>query len=105
MRAKIYSPARNPMQSGQAKTGHWVLEFQQSSSKSVDPLMGWSGSKGTSGQIRMSFESKDAAIQYAQAQNLNYDIIEIEARKRKFNIRKQGYAENFSTNRRQPWTH
>ncbi len=28
MSARIYSPARTAMQSGKAKTGRWVLEFE-----------------------------------------------------------------------------
>ena len=41
MRARIYQPARNAMQSGTAKTRDWVLEYAASSARSVDPLMGF----------------------------------------------------------------
>ena len=41
MPARIYKPARNTMQSGTAKTKHWVLEFVNETGRDVDPLMGW----------------------------------------------------------------
>ena len=37
----IYQPAKTSMQSGQAKTQHWQLEFKQNNAKSNDPL--WDG--------------------------------------------------------------
>ncbi len=105
MRAKIYSPAPNTMQSGQLRTGDWILEFYPTNKKIIDPLMGWSGSKGTKNQLRMRFKTKESAIDYAQQNQIKYDLIETKARTRKPNIRKMGYAENFSHNRRSPWTH
>ncbi len=44
MLAKIYRPARSAMQSGQAKTHDWILEFVPEGGKWLDPLMGWTGS-------------------------------------------------------------
>lgn len=105
MHARIYNPARNAMQSGTAKTQEWIYEFSPQSAKKRDPLMGWTGSKGTAGQVRMRFASKEEAIAYAKKQNVPYEVIETKARKRKPNIRPLGYAENFTTNRRTPWTH
>ena len=56
MRARIYQPARTAMSSGIAKTKHWVLEFAQTSSREVDPLMGWTSSSDTQTQVKMTFE-------------------------------------------------
>jgi len=56
MRARIYQPARNAMQSGTAKTHQWVLEFAPASAREVDPLMGWTSSGDTQSQIRLRFE-------------------------------------------------
>ena len=33
MSARIFSPAKTAMQSGKAKTGHWVLEFDPESAR------------------------------------------------------------------------
>ena len=61
MRARIYQPARNAMQSGMAKTHDWVLEFAPDEARRVDPLMGWTGSGDTQAQVRLTFDSKEDA--------------------------------------------
>ncbi len=105
MRARIYKPARSAMQSGTAKTHEWLLEMAPQAPKKRDPLMGWSGSKGTANQIKMRFKSKEEAMQYAIDRGMDFDVIDTVARKRKHNIRPLGYAENFVPSRRMPWTH
>lgn len=103
MRARIYQPARNAMQSGVAKTKHWVLEFAPASAREVDPLMGWTSSSDTQSQVRLRFDSKEAALDYAREHGLEAQVAT--PHKRKPNIRAQGYGENFATNRRGAWTH
>ena len=44
MLARIYQPARTAMQSGQAQTKLWRLEFEPEMAKRIEPLMGWSAS-------------------------------------------------------------
>ncbi|MDO6730789.1 ETC complex I subunit [Marinovum sp. 2_MG-2023] len=103
MRARIFQPARNAMQSGTAKTKNWMLEYAPSTSREVDPLMGWTSSVDTQTQVRMSFDSKESALAYARDHGI--DAIVTEPKKRKPNIRARGYAENFAVDRRGPWTH
>jgi len=103
MQARIYRPARNAMTSGMAKTRKWVLEYAQSSTREVDPLMGWTSSDDTQAQVRLRFDSKEAALEYADANGILAQVVE--PKTRKANIRAGGYGENFATNRRTPWTH
>ena len=103
MRARIYQPARTAMSSGTAKTKSWVLDYAPSSARSVDPLMGWTSSKDTQTQVRLSFETKEAALEYAQEHGIEVSISE--PKKRAQNIRPGGYSDNFATNRRTVWTH
>ena len=103
MRARIYKPARNAMQSGAAKTRIWVLEFAQDAARDIDPLMGWTSSDDTQSQVRLRFESQDAAEAYARKNGIDYDVIQ--PKPRKANIRPRGYGENFATDRRGAWTH
>jgi hypothetical protein len=103
MRARIYQPARTAMSSGTAKTKHWVLEFAQASAREVDPLMGWTSSSDTQTQVKMTFETKEAALDYAAANSIDASVQE--PKKRRANIRVGGYGENFATNRRGAWTH
>lgn len=103
MPARIYKPARTAMQSGSAKTRYWVLEFVNESGREVDPLMGWTSSSDTQAQVRLSFESKEAALDYAEDKGI--EAVVSEPKLRKANLRKGGYGENFATNRRGAWTH
>ncbi|MEM1265176.1 MAG: ETC complex I subunit [Pseudomonadota bacterium] len=103
MLARIYQPAKTAMQSGSAKTHHWVLEFEQSSARSVDPLMGWTSSADTQTQVRLSFETKDAAVDYARKNGIAFRVDA--PQKRRHRIRPGGYGDNFATGRRQAWTH
>lgn len=103
MRARIYKPAKTAMQSGTAMTHEWVLEFAQSSARDVDPLMGWTSSSDTQTQVKLSFPTKEAALDYARSKGIEAQVIEPKARKA--NIRPGGYGENFATNRRSVWTH
>ncbi|MCW1956011.1 ETC complex I subunit [uncultured Lentibacter sp.] len=103
MRARIYKPARNAMQSGSAKSKRWVLEFAPASRREVDPLMGWTSSNDTQSQVKLRFDSKEAALEYAQEHGI--EAVVSEPKPRKANIRAGGYGENFATNRRTVWTH
>ena len=103
MQARIYQPARNAMQSGMGKTKVWVLEFAPASSREVDPLMGWTSSCDTQSQVKLRFDSKEAALDYARLHGIDAAVHEPQVRKP--NIRAGGYGENFATNRRETWTH
>ncbi|MFZ1663420.1 MAG: ETC complex I subunit [Paracoccaceae bacterium] len=102
MRARIYKPAKTAMQSGTAKTHLWVLEFGPAD-QVIDPLMGWTGSSNTQAQVKLRFETQEAAEAYATEKGIDYTVTEPHTRKP--NVRVRGYGENFATDRRGPWTH
>jgi NADH dehydrogenase len=91
------------MSSGAAKTKNWVLEFAPASARSVDPLMGWTSSSDMQSQVRLNFETRAAAEDYAREHSI--DAVVQDPNKRKPNIRPGGYGENFATGRRGAWTH
>ncbi|MBF0560849.1 MAG: ETC complex I subunit [Alphaproteobacteria bacterium] len=91
MRVRIFRPARTAMQSGRARTRRWLLEFDPTAPKVIDPLMGWVGSRDVRGQIRLTFDSKDAAIAYATRQGFEFHVDEPCERL----VRPKSYAENF----------
>lgn len=103
MRARIYQPAKTAMSSGQGKTKLWLLEFAPASAREVDPLMGWTSSSDTQSQVRLRFDSKEAALAYAKDHGIEATVFE--PHKRKANIRARGYAENFAVDRKGAWTH
>ena len=102
MRARIYQKPRNAMQSGQAGTEHWVLEYETDRRAGPDPLMGWIGGGSTLSQLHLTFPTREEAVAYAAKNGLSYDIeLPPVARDRKPKI----YAENFSYGRLENWTH
>ena len=102
MFARIYQPAPNAMQSGRGNTRHWVLEFSKSGAKkSIDPLTGTYRSSNMAGQLDLRFETLEAAVAYAKANNIPHRVIKPRTVKRIH----RSYAENFAYDRKLPWTH
>ncbi|ASM70959.1 MULTISPECIES: ETC complex I subunit [Roseobacteraceae] len=103
MRARIYQPAKTAMSSGNARTKGWVLDFIPATARTVDPLMGWTSSDDTQAQVRLRFDTREQAEDYARENGI--DAVVQDPNKRKANIRPGGYGDNFATNRRGVWTH
>lgn len=101
MSARIFSPARNAMQSGKAKTGHWVLEFEPEKPKKIDPLMGYTTALETQTQVRLAFDTREEAETYARANGIAYRLEEPKETRR----RQIAYSDNFRSDRQTPWTH
>ena len=99
--ARIFQPAKTAMQSGRAKTSKWILEFEAESARRIDPLMGWTSGADTKGQVRLSFDSLEAAVAYAEGHSIPSQVFEKAAR----TPRPKAYSDNFAFNRRKPWTH
>ena len=91
MAARIYQRYKNAMQSGKARTGEWVLEFESRLRKRPDPLTGWSGGAETREQVKLSFPSVEAARAYAEREGIDYHIVPPAQPKLKL----QAYADNF----------
>ena len=103
MPARIYRPAKTAMQSGTAKTNGWILEYAPAESREIDPLMGWTSSADMQSQVTLRFATKEAALDYAAAHEIEAAVQE--PKERKPIIRPGGYGENFATARRGVWTH
>lgn len=92
MSAKIYQPTKNAMQSGKGNTKYWLLEYQGGCTRYTDPVMGWNGNADTQQQLRMKFPTRDAAVNYAKKNKLDYQVVEPRVRKTIL----QSYSENFT---------
>ncbi|MFG1400978.1 ETC complex I subunit [Xanthobacter sediminis] len=101
MVARIYKPTRNAMQSGVANTKQWVLEYEPEQPRTVEPLMGYTASTDMRSQIRLTFESKEEAVAYAERNAIPYQVFEPHEASRK----KIAYSDNFSFRRMGQWTH
>ncbi len=101
MVARIYKPAKTAMQSGRARTARWLLEFEPETPREVDPLMGWTSSRDTKQQLRLSFDTKEEAVAYATRNGIAFQVIEEQTRK----VVPKAYADNFKYGRIGIWTH
>ena len=94
-RVRIYRPAKTAMQSGTAKTRSWVLEYEPATPREPDPLMGWASAGDTLNEVRLKFESLDAAVAFARKRGLDYTVISPKQR----TIRPKSYSDNFRYDR------
>lgn len=89
--ARIFQRIKSSTQSGRARTGQWVLEFEREGAQRPDPLTGWAGSRDTRSQVKLSFATLEAALAYAKREGLDTHVVQGgEAR-----LRIQAYADNF----------
>ena len=79
------------MQSGHARTGQWLLEWERSEAQRSDPLTGWSGSGATQTQVQLHFATQAAAIAYAKAEGMAVEVVPLGPVRLKI----QAYADNF----------
>ena len=101
MVARIYQPSKTAMQSGRAKTRTWVLEYEPEAPKQYEPLMGWTSSSDMKSQIKLRFESSDAAAAYCEQRDIPYHIVKTKER----SVKRVSYSDNFRHDRRVPWSH
>ena len=102
MLARIFRPSKTAMQSGKQKTQDWVLEFEATDARRSDPLMGWTQTADTSSsQVRLSFDTRDEAVRYADQHGIAFQLIDPKPAKRIL----KAYADNFAFGRKVPWTH
>jgi hypothetical protein len=89
--ARISEIQRKTTQSGKARDGRWMLEFERQQPQRPDPLTGWAGSGDTATQVRLSFDSKDEAMAYAERKGFEVHIVPATP----VTLKLQAYADNF----------
>jgi NADH dehydrogenase (ubiquinone) Fe-S protein 4 len=90
-KAIIYKPSKTPMQSGTRKYNKWIIEFITEKT-GINPLMGWESSTDTYSELKLEFNNKELAIEYAKKNKINYEVVEASIKK----IIKKSYADNFT---------
>ena len=79
------------MQSGRRNSKSWLLEFDTLNT-GINPLMGWESSKDTMSEVKLEFETKEQAINFAKKNNIIYYVIEPQKSK----LIKKSYSDNFT---------
>ncbi len=95
MRARIYRPAKTAMQSGRGNAKSWIVEYEPAAAQKHDPVTGWTTSSDTGQQVRMGFETREAAIAFCRRKGIDYQIREPQER----TVKPKSYAENFRSDR------
>ena len=93
-KAKIYKPSKTAMQSAKGRAKKWLLEFE-TKDKGINFLMGWESSTDTMSEVKLEFETKELAIDYAKKNKIDFFVID--PNKRSFIIK--SYADNFLKNK------
>ncbi|KAF9510083.1 hypothetical protein BS47DRAFT_1348370 [Hydnum rufescens UP504] len=90
---RIYQPTRNTMQSGGTKGEKWRIDFDvlQGGGRWENPLMGWASSADYMQGTRMSFNTKEDAIHFAEKQGWDYYVQPSTVKR----IPPKNYAENY----------
>lgn len=101
LQLRIYREPKTATQSGRANTRRWVIEFEPETAREVEPLMGWTSSADTKGQLQLWFDSQDEALAYAKKNGFMYTLETPRERR----VRPKAYADNFGYNRIGRWTH
>lgn len=91
MAAHIYQEPKNAMQSGKSRMNSWLLEYMASDRKVADPLTGWAGSSDTMQQVKLKFDSVEAAKAYCESRDIEYKVIITPPKALKI----QSYSDNF----------
>lgn len=91
MKAIIYQPAKNAMQSGRGKSDLWVLEYDVHVKRGPESLNGWTSSNSTLEQVQVKFTTLEHAQKFAEDKGLDYLVRSTSTRK----IRPRNYQDNF----------
>ena len=90
----IYQTQKSPTQSGVYKSSVWMMEFanyDEAENKYIFDLMNWVGGKDTLKTIKLKFDSKESAINFATKNNFEYKIVQLKNRI----VKPKSYSSNF----------
>ncbi len=102
MIARIFRPARGATQSGHARTKGWVLEYERTIPREIEPLMGWTSSNETMNQVKLAFDTKEEAVAFVEKLGIQYKIDEPRPDAERRGL---SYSDNFKSTRIGQWTH
>lgn len=91
MKVRIYQKSKNAMQSGRAREGRWVLEYETETPRRPEPLMGWISAGDTLNQVRINFQSAQDAVAFAEKKGWAYSVQPPHERV----VRPRNYGDNF----------
>lgn len=93
MHVRIYQPTKTAMQSGRAKTTHWLIEPDLTTPRTPEPLMGWVSAADTMVELlgRLKFDTAEKAVAFAKEKGWSYSVTLPKAR----TVQPKNYLDNF----------
>jgi hypothetical protein len=92
MKVKIFRPAKSAMQSGKKGKKWLLLPIDETNAQSINPLLGWVSVGNSLSQLRLEFQSKEAAVEFAKSRNFEFEIEEPKIA----SVKQKSYAGNFT---------
>lgn len=86
----IYRPARSAMQSGEAETTKWQVDFD-AQQKWENPMIGWASSDDPVQALRLRFDTAEQAESFCRKQGWDYQI----AKEPVSRLEPRSYGDNF----------
>ncbi len=101
MVARIYRPGKSAMQSGEGGTAQWLLEFEPEEGFGREPLMGWTTMSDMKRQVKLRFDSREQAEEYARRHGIPFIVLPEHDKRPRY----KSYTDNFRHDRKVNWTH
>lgn len=91
LKVRIYNPDTGFTKYGNAEQRWFLKVIEDKNKRTVDPIMGWATIEEPNYQVKLRFDDKEKAIEYAKSKGYDYIIQDQKQSK----IRKKSYSENF----------
>ncbi|WP_192183511.1 NADH dehydrogenase ubiquinone Fe-S protein 4 [Mesorhizobium amorphae] len=72
--ARIFRPSRPVTTSARVTCRPWLLVFERRTPPVIDHLMGYCGGGDTLSQVELNFPTREAAVAFAERQELDYVV-------------------------------
>ena len=74
MKVRIFQPSKSTMQSGRGNLDQWVLEYETTTARKPEDVMGWTAAGDTLNQVQLNFNSAADAVKFAQGKGRAYNV-------------------------------
>jgi len=91
MNVPISQQSKSATQSGRARAGVWILEYELETPRRPEALMGWTASGDTLNQVCLEFPTREDAIAYAESKGWEYTAGQAHTRI----VTPRNYVDNF----------
>mmetsp|Transcript_35843 Transcript_35843/g.93420 ORF Transcript_35843/g.93420 Transcript_35843/m.93420 type:complete len:146 (-) Transcript_35843:192-629(-) len=96
----VYRPSPSVIQSAPGNND-WVVKVAEKGEKWTNPLMGWTSTADPLSHHKITFPSKEDAVNYCSRNGLDYDLVEPQEKKSK--LGEKWYGQHFAYKAPNKW--